>query len=501
MLHFLENAAFYVKSPKKHLFQNGFSMEEYFLKHMSERNIAYDKQGRLYIPCLWTNFQNEERFEFKIEGMQEILDFYIKHHPNPRGYFTVVEDRRGPMLRLPNDTFVYNTEKIPCIYEDTENFLSNLNKKYFKDKTILCSFVGDIKNNLQTEFYNTYNRDPRFKFSIIEKNDIETKKNEFINIGLNSKFSIVTKDCLYRFFDILKLGTIPVFVFDEYTRLPYDLDYKKFSILIKDTEIDILDEVLSNINKNVYKTMLEEYEKVNHMFTLEYMCEYISGFSQVNREPMQKPIKCLLATIVIGDENIETYNKTFKKSHEFYAKKHNYDFEVLTNYIDPSYSYNNLSIEFQKLLICNKERNKDYDFIIYINSKTFINPKSPPVHSVCSLQGKIGIVDAYQQNYPFNLEINKVLNSSVYIIQPDLHKPLFESIYYQCMPDIIAHNREPILLNDDLQIQSIYTKTIPNKWNAIYQSYNENLNQLITDNYFIHFFGDFAFDKVHEYLL
>jgi hypothetical protein len=464
---------------------------------MSERNIAYDKQGRRYIPCLWTNFQNEERFEFKIKGMQEMLDFYIKHYPNPRGYFIVVEDHRGPLLQIPKDTFVYNTEKIPCIYEDSENFLSNLNKKNFNEKSILCSFVGNIKNNLQTDIINAYNRDSRFRFSIIENNDLETKKKDFINIGINSKFSIVTKDCLYMFFDILKLGTIPVFILDNKSKLPYDLDYKKFSILIQDTEIEILDDILSNIDKNVYKTMLEEYEKVKHMFTLEYICEYISGVSQVNREPMQKPIKCLLTTIVIGDENIKTYNKIFRESQESYAKKHNYDFEVLNDYIEPSYKYNKTSFEFQKLMICDKERDKDYDFIIYINSNIFINPKSPPLHSALNLEGKLGIVDLYKQGLPFDLETNKVLNSNVYIIQPHLHKQLLETIYYKCMPDIITHNREPILSTDDIQTYSVYTKTISSKWNAIYQSNNENLNQIINVNYFIHFFGDLDFDMMN----
>jgi hypothetical protein len=123
------------------------------------------------------------------------------------------------------------------------------------------------------------------------------------------------------------------------------------------------------------------------------------------------------------------------------------------------------------------------------------------LHSALNLQGKLGIVDFYKQRFPFDLETNKVLNSNVYIIQPDLHKNILETIYYEYMPDIIAQNREPILSNDELQIYSIYTKTIPNKWNAIYQSPNENLNEIITDNYFIHFFGDLAFDKINKYLL
>jgi hypothetical protein len=110
----------------------------------------------------------------------------------------------------------------------------------------------------------------------------------------------------------------------------------------------------------------------------------------------------------------------------------------------------------------------------------------------------MGIVDLYQKKYPFDLEVNKILNSNIYIIQPAIHKVLLELIYYEYMPDIMGQNREPIVSNDEMQIESVYTKTIPSKWNATYQPNVENLQELLKDNYFIHFSGELNSDKIAE---
>jgi hypothetical protein len=38
-------------------FKDGLYMEEYFLNYAISNNTFYDRDGRLYIPALWTNFQ------------------------------------------------------------------------------------------------------------------------------------------------------------------------------------------------------------------------------------------------------------------------------------------------------------------------------------------------------------------------------------------------------------------------------------------------------------
>ena len=44
-------------------------------------------------------------------------------------------------------------------------------------------------------------------------------------------------------------------------------------------------------------------------------------------------MKVLLVTLTIGDKYLETYNRLFRKSQEEYAKKHQYDFKIIKNFI------------------------------------------------------------------------------------------------------------------------------------------------------------------------
>jgi hypothetical protein len=64
MVDYIENESFYCKTNIVYPpFKNGLYMEEYFLEYVTKHNIKYDKNGRLYIPCLWTNFQTESWFQ------------------------------------------------------------------------------------------------------------------------------------------------------------------------------------------------------------------------------------------------------------------------------------------------------------------------------------------------------------------------------------------------------------------------------------------------------
>jgi hypothetical protein len=55
------------------------------------------------------------------------------------------------MLRLPENTIIYGECSgdipIPLIYQDVHNRLVSYPKKGFHEKTILCSFVGNITAN------------------------------------------------------------------------------------------------------------------------------------------------------------------------------------------------------------------------------------------------------------------------------------------------------------------------------------------------------------------
>ena len=81
----LPNDLFYVKNKDCYPpFKNGLYMEEYFLNFMKMNHLTYDKNGRFYLPILWTNFQIEEWFSSNKNHMQLILDEYVQQNPNEK---------------------------------------------------------------------------------------------------------------------------------------------------------------------------------------------------------------------------------------------------------------------------------------------------------------------------------------------------------------------------------------------------------------------------------
>ena len=269
-------------------FKKGLYLEEYFCNYMKKRNIQYTKSGRLYIPSLWTNFQIENWFWGKREEMHYIIFDYYYSNYNENGYFAVVQHDDGPQLGLPENSVVCGActgdIPLPLIYEDTDNKLENLwKKKSFNEKIILCSFVGTPTHSVRNEVISKFSNNSNFSIVTNSNWTPEVDKNKqytFIVNTLNSKFALAPRGygrSSFRFFEIFKLGTIPIYVWDDKEWLPYKekLDYSLFCISIHVSELDTLEKKLLDIDEKKYNIMIEEYNKVKHMFELEYMCEYI----------------------------------------------------------------------------------------------------------------------------------------------------------------------------------------------------------------------------------
>lgn len=538
-------------------FKNGLYMEEYFLDYMTKKCLEFDKNGRRYIPCLWTNFQIQSWFQERREAMQKLLDNYIIENPNEKGYFTVVQHDDGPMLKLPPNTVIYGacsgTVPLPLIYQDIEHKLENLSsKKSFQEKSVFCSFVGSLTHNVRNTCFETYRNNPLFKFHLTNKwTDNVNVDNQriFIDFTVNSKFVLAPRGygrSSFRFFEILQLGSIPVYIWSDKEWLPYteQVDYDKFCISIHESDIDFLDTLLSNITERQYNTMLKEYQKVKHMFELDYMCKYIAGegFETISgiknafipHDP--KPINIslspepsvLLVAISIGEKYLQTYNQLFRKSHENYAKKHGYDFEVLSDYIDNRGKEDRMSLYYQKMLVCSKVWTKSYDYIVYVDSDILININSPAIHLAYDFKDKIGIVDEYSQPTKdirikiqkqlgwetsakdyyklcgFDLDTEMVLNSGVLVMQPKWHKSFLENIYNTHLPKSKTHNRGPhyeqTSLGYELQKRGNYL-VMSNRWNTIWTFYklcDVSLPYIFDENHFIHFAGNIDFDLIPE---
>ena len=270
-------------------FKNGSYLEEYFYQKYSTDNPT---TKRKYIPALWTNFQIETWFKNKKNEMQKELDKWVSLNPSENGYFTVVQYDDGVLLKLPKNTIVYGAcsgdIQIPLIYEDNKFTLEHITPKKFNDKSILCSFVGcltgnHIKPNVREIMFNKLKNNKLYKLNCpggwtpkVTKNN----QDNFIKTTINSKFALAPRGYgrnSFRFYEVLKLGTIPIYLWNDIEWLPYKdkIDYNKLCISLHISNIDKLDDILLNITEDQYNKMLKYYEEIKNMFYLDGMYNYI----------------------------------------------------------------------------------------------------------------------------------------------------------------------------------------------------------------------------------
>jgi len=72
-------------------------------------------------------------------------------------------------------------------------------------------------------------------------------------------------------------------------------------------------------------------------------------------------MKRALVTLVIGDKYIQLFKKYCAANWKEYADKYNYDVVVIDNYIDVSRKAKNRSPSWQKCLILQHEKVKEYE--------------------------------------------------------------------------------------------------------------------------------------------
>ena len=270
-------------------FKNGLYLEEYFLKNTFDNNTQYTRK---YIPALWTNFQIEGWFQQKKQEMQNSLNDWVKENPSPNGYFTIVQYDDGVLLELPENTIVYGScsgDKIlPLVYQDVNNTLISVSRKSFKEKLILCSFVGSntsncVLPNVRQEMAMALKKNPNFVIYFTNgwTPDVgHQKQRNFINTTINSKFTLAPRGygrSSFRFFEIFQLGSIPIYLWNDKEWLPFKdkIDYSKICISLNIKDIDKLEGILLNITEQQYDTMYNEYLKIKHYFTVEGIYNYI----------------------------------------------------------------------------------------------------------------------------------------------------------------------------------------------------------------------------------
>jgi len=266
-------------------FKQGLYLEEYFSRYNTVRNNRY-------MDVHWTNIQVEPRFRQIQPMVQRLVDEWYPESKNR--YFTVVQHDDGVMFKLPPGTRVYAAGgnkvtdahvPIPLIYEDQQQRLIRTPRLAFDEKDILCSFVGSMTHPARQQMHHKLATCKGFELHFTEQwtdTVSEEKQRRFVDITRRSKFCLAPRGygrTSFRFYEAFLLGTVPIYIWDDIEWLPYreHLDYSKFAISIRASELDTLESRLNAIDAAQYEQMREAYQQVHRWFTMEGMTEYIVG--------------------------------------------------------------------------------------------------------------------------------------------------------------------------------------------------------------------------------
>ena len=172
-----------------------------------------------------------------------------------KSYFIVSTHDDAPRESLPSDTLCYSgggnsgTVPIPLV-------VSKIPNKYLtkeETKIHLASFIGSVNTHqIRGQIYQRYKDRKGFYFSQrawsekVSNNQLE----DFIDQTKKSHFGLAPRGygkTSYRMYEIMQLGSVPVYVSDDFW-LPWaeEFDWDKAIIKCKPEDLDILDLTLQD---------------------------------------------------------------------------------------------------------------------------------------------------------------------------------------------------------------------------------------------------------------
>lgn len=273
-------------------FKNGKYMEEYFDEYWKNQTFA-EKERFVYLDIYWLNvfFANGMDPKRVIPHITDyIIDICRRAKDANKIVFTLCQWDDGICMgdQKPENLIVFSIGQsvdvpLPLIIEDRNRTLRNISKTVLHERTILASFIGTCTHPLRNRMVDALQKEADIHISLKQNWTIDIPSeniNRFVNITRQSRFGLAPRGygpSSFRFFEIMELGVIPIYIHDDDNALPYReiLDYSKFSVSIHINDIDRLADILRDIDDMKYSKMIEEMNKVSYMFLPDEMCNYI----------------------------------------------------------------------------------------------------------------------------------------------------------------------------------------------------------------------------------
>ena len=246
-------------------------------------------------------------------------------------------------------------------------------------------------------------------------------------------------------------------------------------------------------------------------------------------------VKVCMVTLCIGQRYIDMFNALFRPSQEAYARKHGYDYKVLTEWLDSNDGSNTFchkKILHTECLLC--EHFNEYDLVVYMDADIVINVlKAPPIHEIGILNDRrIGVVtescptrdarisvakhnnwehtaEEYYKIGGFDLQVGDIINTGVIMLQPKYHTAFMKNLYHKStncpLPKSHESHFEQLVTGYELHTCDV-GRFVSHKWNALWDiacTYHAHIlkkpitiDEFFDDNYFIHLAGHKDYDQV-----
>jgi hypothetical protein len=261
-------------------YHSGKYIEEYF-------HSKFDQSltDRKYLDIFWTNiYCNKDYTGTNDINLQKSLDEIFQTYP----YFTVCQHDDGPKEKLPKDTIIFSAggNRTEGIIVPIPLICSGIPQKYipevYPEKKYLASFVGSMTHRIREKLYYYCNSKEGFEILMCNWSNTVPEQNliTFINMSLQSKYTLCPRGygpTSFRLYESFQLNSVPVYISDRHY-LPWldELNWNEFCVIIKESEIEKMDEILKSIDDDTYNKMLHRGKEVyKDYFTLEGMTNNI----------------------------------------------------------------------------------------------------------------------------------------------------------------------------------------------------------------------------------
>lgn len=269
-------------------FQKGRFFEEYFNDYWNKQQLCI-KEKTKYLDVFWCNVFHSTGKTIIPELTKHVIQQCKEAEQNNQLIFTICQwDDNICMPNKPKNLLVYSVGTsydvpLPLIVEDVTSRLQCVKRIPFNEKQYLCSFVGTNTHTVRQKMYDCLKDSPEFIFFMKRNWELNINNNLmdlFIDTTQKSKFALAPRGygaSSFRFFEIIAMGVIPIYVHDGDDALPFTdtIDYSKCCISIHINNIQQLPSILNNISETQYNQMLHELDKISIWFTMEGTCEYI----------------------------------------------------------------------------------------------------------------------------------------------------------------------------------------------------------------------------------